>query len=107
MYLGDKSLVNFSGVGCWATFRRHEHGLSFSCGGGSVAKQDQSLELSATERRTRVVDILAGGLVRLQRRGTLGFDGIAASQDSSADSERTGNSRLESSAKSGLTVQNG
>jgi hypothetical protein len=72
-----------------------------------VVKQDQSLELSPTERRARIVNILAGGLVRLHRRGTLGFDGDAQSQNSSADSETSGNSRLESSAKSGLTVQNG
>lgn len=107
MYLGDKSLVGTSGVGCRAIHRRHEHGLTFSCGGGSVAKQDQSLELTTTERRARIVNILAGGLVRLKRRGTLGVSGVDSSETSLPDFGDLVQLRLESSLNSRLTVSDG
>jgi hypothetical protein len=71
---------------------------------------DSTVELTATERRARVAEILAGGLVRLKRRGTLAArvagDAVAdpTSLPISGDSPA---SRLESSAESGLTVHDG
>lgn len=68
-----------------------------------------SLEPTATERRGRVAEILAVGLVRLKRRGMLavGRDDDAANKTSLPISGDSPTSRLESSGESGLTVHDG
>ena len=72
-----------------------------------MAAVDEAFELTATERRARVVELLAGGLVRLIRRGTLGGGDADGTPTSLPDSGGSDDSRLEFSLDTGLTVGGG
>ena len=82
----------------------------FSQGDEPLSATDPSFELTTSERRARVAEILASGLVRLKRRGTLAIpyaDETKASETSLPISGDSPASRLECSSKSGLTVHDG
>ena len=63
-------------------------------------------ELSTDEREKRVVELLAIGLVRLNRRAGLSKEPTRDSSTSSPNSGDSAASRLESLPDSGLTVTN-
>ncbi len=63
-------------------------------------------ELSTDEREKRVVELLALGLVRLNRRAGLSKEPTQDSSTSSPNSGDSAASRLESLPDSGLTVPN-
>ena len=72
-----------------------------------MAAVGEAFELTATERRARVAELLASGLVRLIRRGTLAVGGADGTPTSLPDSGGSSDSRLESSRGTGLTVGDG
>ncbi len=72
-----------------------------------MAAMGEAFKLTATERRARVAELLASGLVRLIRRGTLSVGAVEGTPTSLPDSGGSGGSRLESSLDTGLTVGGG
>ncbi len=107
MLPGEAFLFRISGVGRRAVLRMRGHGLVPSTKGEAMAAMGEAFELTTTERRARVAELLASGLVRLIRRGTLATSGAGGTRTSLTDSGGSGESRLESSRDTGLTVVGG
>lgn len=107
MLPGETFLFGISGVGRWAIDRKRGHGLVPSVGGEAMAAMGEAFELTATERRARVAELLANGLVRLIRRGMLAVGDADGSPSSLLDSGGSGDSRLEFSRDTGLNVGGG
>ena len=69
--------------------------------------RDSIYEPTAMERRAQVAEILGVGLLRVKQRGTLAANSDLPTNHSGKDSLDSSATRLESSPKSGLTVQDG
>lgn len=72
-----------------------------------MSDRERTHESTAQERRAYIAEILGVGLLRVKQRGSLVGVLSASPDDSRAMPLDSSASRLESSAKSGLTVQNG